>query len=264
MRETDIKSELLSIGELAKITGVNIKSLRYYEQIGVLLPVYVNPSSGYRYYSLAQVSAVELIQACVEIGIPLKELHRFGDSKSSIDYLSFLAYSEELMKQKIDALQQNLKGMQALKEEVELLKKYRHSKNQHIRKMNEKYLYVFPYQPTDNKKTLYTEAAKLFERSLEGGYEPLYDFGFLYEFTGENIQQYMFLEIMPTTNVCENIKVLPSGQYACRFTPKNYGENLPELFPEIFSKKGKVLAIEAEAATGTLEEIIYEARVFID
>ncbi|MDY4307523.1 MULTISPECIES: MerR family DNA-binding transcriptional regulator [Enterococcus] len=58
MRETDKRSELLSIGELAKITGVNIKSLRYYEQVGVLLPVYINPDSGYRYYSLAQVSAV--------------------------------------------------------------------------------------------------------------------------------------------------------------------------------------------------------------
>lgn len=143
MREKDKRSELLSIGEMAKITGVNIKSLRYYEQVGVLLPVYINPDSGYRYYSLAQVSAVELIQACVEIGLPLKELHRFSDPNNSIDYLSFLSYSEELMKQKIELLQQNLKGMQEVKEEIKLLKKYRHSKKQHIRQLSEKYLYVF-------------------------------------------------------------------------------------------------------------------------
>ncbi|MFP1647257.1 MerR family transcriptional regulator [Enterococcus mundtii] len=264
MRETDIRSELLTIGELAKITGVNIKSIRYYEQIGVLLPVYINPSSGYRYYSLAQVSAVELIQACVEIGIPLKELHRFSDPKSSIDYLSFLSYSEELMKQKIDSLQQNLKGMQEVKEEIKLLKKYRHSKKQHIRQLSEKYLYVFPYQPTDNQKTLYTEAANLFDRSIEDGYEPLYDFGFLYEFAAGNIRQYMYIEIRPTSNKSTNIKKLPGGNYACRFNSKSYGKDLPELFPEIFEEKINVLAVEAEAATGTLEEIVYEARVFID
>ncbi|EOH62140.1 MerR family transcriptional regulator [Enterococcus mundtii] len=262
MRETDKRSELLSIGELAKITGVNIKSLRYYEQVGVLLPVYINPDSGYRYYSLAQVSAVELIQACVEIGLPLKELHRFSDPNNSIDYLSFLSYSEELMKQKIDSLQQNLKGMQEVKEEINLLKTYRHSKKQHIRQLSEKYLYVFPYQQTDNKKTLYTEAANLFDRSMEAGYEPLYDFGILYEFIDKNVHQYMYIEIKPTKNVGNNIKILPSGEYACRFSPKSYGERLPELFPEIFKKKSTVLAIEAEASTGTLEEIVYEIRVF--
>ncbi|WP_347081715.1 hypothetical protein [Enterococcus mundtii] len=166
------------------------------------------------------------------------------------------------MKQKIDSLQQNLKGMQEVKEEINLLKTYRHSKKQHIRQLSEKYLYVFPYQQTDNKKTLYTEAANLFDRSMEAGYEPLYDFGILYEFIDKNVHQYMYIEIKPTKNVGNNIKILPSGEYACRFSPKSYGERLPELFPEIFKKKSTVLAIEAEASTGTLEEIVYEIRVF--
>ena len=41
--------DLISIGDLSKLTGVNIKSLRYYEKIGVLLPAYVDPDSRYRY-----------------------------------------------------------------------------------------------------------------------------------------------------------------------------------------------------------------------
>ena len=48
------KENLLSIGALSKQTGVHIKSLRYYDSLGILRPAYVDPSSGYRYYSLQQ------------------------------------------------------------------------------------------------------------------------------------------------------------------------------------------------------------------
>lgn len=46
------KENLLSIGALSKQTGVHIKSLRYYDSLGILRPAYVDSSSGYRYYSL--------------------------------------------------------------------------------------------------------------------------------------------------------------------------------------------------------------------
>ena len=46
------KENLLSIGALSKQTGVHIKSLRYYDSLGILRPAYVDPCSGYRYYSL--------------------------------------------------------------------------------------------------------------------------------------------------------------------------------------------------------------------
>lgn len=56
------KENLLSIGALSKQTGVHIKSLRYYDSLGILRPAYVDPSSGYRYYSLQQIPVVDAIQ----------------------------------------------------------------------------------------------------------------------------------------------------------------------------------------------------------
>ena len=64
---------LLSIGELAKIRNVNVQSLRYYEKLGILIPAYVNPESGYRYYSLEQIMILDTIILCVDLGIPLKD-----------------------------------------------------------------------------------------------------------------------------------------------------------------------------------------------
>lgn len=37
----------LSIGEMAKLSGVHIKSLRYYDRIGVLKPAYVDPKTNH-------------------------------------------------------------------------------------------------------------------------------------------------------------------------------------------------------------------------
>ena len=44
-----MKNKLLTIGELSKRTGCSIKALRYYDSIRLLKPIYVDPSSNYKY-----------------------------------------------------------------------------------------------------------------------------------------------------------------------------------------------------------------------
>lgn len=46
------KQHLLTIGNLSKQTGVHVKSLRYYEQLGILIPAYTDPDTGYRFITL--------------------------------------------------------------------------------------------------------------------------------------------------------------------------------------------------------------------
>lgn len=48
--------ELYSIGETAKLNHVSVKSLRHYDEIGLLKPRHVDPDTGYRYYSYSQFS----------------------------------------------------------------------------------------------------------------------------------------------------------------------------------------------------------------
>ena len=57
------KQNLLTIGNLSKQTGVHIKSLRYYEQLGILRPAHTDPDTGYRYYTLSQSPVVDAIRA---------------------------------------------------------------------------------------------------------------------------------------------------------------------------------------------------------
>ena len=87
-----MRDGLLSIGELARMKGVGVKSLRYYESIGIFRPAFVDPSSGYRYYSLNQLMDLDAITTCIELGIPLKELRDYIEPSGMLDLAALLEH----------------------------------------------------------------------------------------------------------------------------------------------------------------------------
>ncbi len=76
----------LSIGEVAKIRNIDVQSLRYYEKLGILIPAYVNPENGYRYYSLEQIMVLDTIILCIDLGIPLKKLKEYVDDSGQLEF----------------------------------------------------------------------------------------------------------------------------------------------------------------------------------
>ena len=65
----------LSIGQMAKLNHVSEQTLRLYDKMNLLKPIYINEETGYRYYSIGQSATLDMIQYYKEIGIPLKEIH---------------------------------------------------------------------------------------------------------------------------------------------------------------------------------------------
>lgn len=61
----------LGIGELARASGLPVSALRFYDGAGVLVPAAVDPRTGYRRYSPAQVGAARLVARLRRIGMPL-------------------------------------------------------------------------------------------------------------------------------------------------------------------------------------------------
>ncbi len=88
--EATMKDKLLSIGEVSKLKGVGIKSLRYYERIGIFNPAYINPETGYRYYSMTQMMELDVIITCIELGIPLKDLESYRKLSGALDLEAML------------------------------------------------------------------------------------------------------------------------------------------------------------------------------
>jgi DNA-binding transcriptional MerR regulator len=78
---TDPAIQLLTIGEFARQAQLTAKALRIYDEIGLLRPVHVDPSSGRRRYAAGQVRPARLIgmlrgadMSLAEIGLLLADL----------------------------------------------------------------------------------------------------------------------------------------------------------------------------------------------
>ena len=110
----------LSIGKVSKLKNVNIKSLRYYDRIGVFQPAYINEKTNYRYYTEDQLYLLDAIQLCIELGIPLSRFEEYRDSEGSLNIPKLLFDGKDLAEKKIrsmrdciDQLQSTLKRLEA-------------------------------------------------------------------------------------------------------------------------------------------------------
>ena len=63
-----------SIGKVSSLCNVPVKTLRYYDKIGLLVPQYRKEGSNYRYYEHAQLLTLFIIRKLRLLGIPLKEI----------------------------------------------------------------------------------------------------------------------------------------------------------------------------------------------
>jgi DNA-binding transcriptional MerR regulator len=67
---------MIKIGDFAKLSRVPIKTLRYYDEIGLLTPSEVDRYTRYRYYSESQLPTLYRILALKELGFSLEQIAR--------------------------------------------------------------------------------------------------------------------------------------------------------------------------------------------
>lgn len=72
----------LKIGEFSQMMQVTVKTLRHYEQKGLLLPDEVDEWTGYRYYSIEQMQKLQSIRDLQSLGFSLDEIKELYDDDS--------------------------------------------------------------------------------------------------------------------------------------------------------------------------------------
>jgi len=65
---------MIRIGDFSKLSRVTIKTLRHYDEVGLLKPAYVDIFSGYRYYTYEQLPRLNRILALKDLGFSLEEI----------------------------------------------------------------------------------------------------------------------------------------------------------------------------------------------
>ena len=94
-----------SIKELSELAGVSARTLRYYDEIGLLKPLRVN-EAGYRYYGEREVESLQQILFYRERGFELKTIQR-------------IIYDEKF--DMLNAMEEHLQALEKQKEETENL-----------------------------------------------------------------------------------------------------------------------------------------------
>ena len=76
---------MFRIGEFSKIAHVTIRLLRYYDEIGLFVPAMVDRDSGYRYYTIEQLSRLNRILVMRDLGLSLDQIKEFLNSNVSAE-----------------------------------------------------------------------------------------------------------------------------------------------------------------------------------
>lgn len=70
------KENLYKIGMFANMNRVTIKTLRYYDEQKLLVPVYVDEENGYRYYEAGQMAQLHRIIALKNMGFSIEDIRK--------------------------------------------------------------------------------------------------------------------------------------------------------------------------------------------
>src|SRR6185437_12444132 len=68
------RMQLMPIGRFSRLTGLGVKALRNYAEVGLLVPAAVDDETGYRFYSPEQVDRAEAIRLLRKLDMPLEEI----------------------------------------------------------------------------------------------------------------------------------------------------------------------------------------------
>jgi DNA-binding transcriptional MerR regulator len=121
-------TNLLSIGQFARSTGLTIRTLRRYDAIGLLVPAHVDEDTGYRYYTLEQARDGEAIRRLRALDVPLDEVRALVHAPPDVLREGLEAHRARLeghavdLRQTLEELSRLIEGKETLVPEKEMVR----------------------------------------------------------------------------------------------------------------------------------------------
>lgn len=111
-----------SIGQVAEITGLSTKTLRFYEEKEIIKSA-SRKENGYRYFTEENLDEIKLIKYARDLGLPLSEIKKLMIGCSGGDCKQTKAYNEKIIGDYVVLLNERIKQMEILRKRLrEVLK----------------------------------------------------------------------------------------------------------------------------------------------
>ncbi|EOV9550404.1 MerR family transcriptional regulator [Cronobacter sakazakii] len=116
----------LTIGELAKATGVSARSIRHYHNNDLLAAV--RACNGYRYFDMQAITQVRQIQRLIATGFSVAEIRRFPDCMLLIEGATFCPETQAIQYQRLKEIEDQISELEQRKARLlETLRQNGHS-----------------------------------------------------------------------------------------------------------------------------------------
>ena len=112
---------MYTIGEFSKITGLTVKTVRYYHEQGLLIPTSVDDETGYRYYDRSKIEAARVINDLRSLDLTLDEIGTIlKNAGDDADLREVMKRQKSLLETKIQRYREIVRSLnQFLAEEEE-------------------------------------------------------------------------------------------------------------------------------------------------
>ena len=109
----------LKIGEVASLSGLSVKTIRYYEEIGLLVPTVERSESGYRLFNPSVLTRLSFVKRAQSLGLSLSEIREILEIRDR----GRLPCGEvkQCLEAKVEAINQQIAALETLKGELQQL-----------------------------------------------------------------------------------------------------------------------------------------------
>lgn len=254
----------LSIGEVAKARGVNVQSLRYYEKLGILVPEYVNPQSGYRYYAPEQIMILDTIILCVDLGIPLKRLKEYVDDAGQLEFERLLEDGRRQAQEKMQKIEASLHTIDRTLQHVHAQKDYLGRQGYYTRPIFARTVLTLPCPQTPSGEVYEKTLSSLFALACDKGLQASFPHGIISHYEdGRFCGARMFLEVQPTDS--EWVECLPAGDHCCYQEKREIHSDPAQVFAEQLQQQGnaEIIVSSMSPSSYKYDKVVLEFQLLL-
>ena len=260
--------EYYRIGETASLMGITTQTLRFYDKIGLVKPIKIDPRTGYRYYAYEQFHFIDRIKYLQSLGMPLDDIKEVMLSKKVERLLPFLDQQKKVLEEEEKKIRHQIEMVDWYKDYFTYME--RNEDAPCVMHLKERYYLQVPCYKRDLLADMEIRLAK--EKSEQGIDNAMYlrQYGYKISYSKFCEQKfrpaYYFIYLNEKVKGFKNIYKLPEGEYLC-FREKILEENWnPQRIINYFQGKEEpklMLAMEYEDNLDNYAHANYEVQILL-
>ena len=263
--------DLYSIGEVAEIMGVSVQTLRHYDNINLLAPKYINPSTGYRYYSVDQFHFIDRIKYLQKFGLSLEEIKEILAEDNIDTLVKYLDKCKNSLEEEISKLKDTIDSIKWYKDYFTYVGEGSIDDHSYILHLEERHIVATKIIENEPKEDFHIRLNEIRNSNECKHLKYMRQFSYILDYdalmNGELKPLYlgMFIKDAPEEH-SKNILEIPAGDYLCfkaRILSEGWNPYLTKLFFQGKKKPAIVLANEYENSLHEYSRAVYEVQILI-